>query len=178
MNAPEVVPVVTADVADARTREAERLYALRARQLWSFGRRLGLDREQADDAVHEAFTRLVGTGGSRWPGNPDAWLFRVVHNLAVDAHRRQRLATFHGDVIDMTQDDDEGPGSEEQIHRIAVWAEVDRLPTRQRAAIYLRYRADLDFAAIADVLGTSESGARADCFRGLTSLRERVIRHG
>jgi RNA polymerase sigma factor (sigma-70 family) len=74
--------------------------------------------------------------------------------------------------------DDDGPGSEERMQRIAVWAAVDRLPTRQRAAIYLRYRADLDFSTIAHILGISESGARGDCFRALVSLRERVVRHG
>ena len=154
------------------------MYGLRARQLWSFGRRLGLDAGQADDAVHEAFARLVGLPDPRWPLQPDAWLFRVVHNLAMDAHRREHLASFRGDVVDLTARDDDGPGSEERMQRIAVWSAVDTLPTRQRAAIYLRYRADLHFAAIAQILGISESGARGDCFRAIASLRERVARHG
>jgi RNA polymerase sigma factor (sigma-70 family) len=173
-----VAVTVTADGVDARAVEAERLYGLRARQLWSFGRRLGLDPGQADDAVHEAFARLVALPGPRWPVQPDAWLFRVVHNLAMDAHRRERLGSFRADVVDLMGPDDDGPGSEERMQRIAVWAAVDRLPTRQRAAIYLRYRADLDFSTIAHILGISESGARGDCFRALVSLRERVVRHG
>ena len=178
MNPPAVAATVTADGADARTVEAERLYGVRARQLWSFGRRLGLDPRQADDAVHEAFARLVGLPAPRWPRQPDAWLFRVVHNLAMDAHRREHLASIRADVVDLTARHDDGPGSEERMQRIAVWAAVDQLPTRQRAAIYLRYRADLDFGAIAHILGISESGARGDCFRGLASLRERMARHG
>ena len=33
---------------------------------------------------------------------------------------------------------------------------------RQRQAVYLRYRADLDYPSIATILGISESGARAN----------------
>jgi DNA-directed RNA polymerase specialized sigma24 family protein len=58
---------------------------------------------------------------------------------------------------------------------LALWQEVDRLPEKQRAAVYLRYRADLDFAGVAFVLGITESGARANVFRALARLRERMI---
>ena len=154
--------------------EAERLYEARATHLWSFGRRLGLSPGEADDAVHEAYTRLVGTIGRNWPMRPEAWLFTVVHNLAADIQRRARFTSMRADVVDLAVDD--GPGTHERLERLTVWAAVDRLPVRQRAAIYLRYRADLEFSVIADVLGISESGARGDCFRGLASLRKKVLR--
>ena len=139
-------------------------YQRRARQLWSYGRRLGLDPETAEETMQEAFARAAALP----PGSVnelDAWLFRVVHNLAVDAHRRasrldsiREIAPASGDV-----DADE---------RLSLWQEVDRLPERQRAVIYLRYRADLEFAAIATIMGITEGGARANGARALERLRD------
>lgn len=165
--------VVTAsDRAFARVgldRVAERCYRERATQLYGYARRLGLDSPAAEDAVQEAFTRLLREAMA--PGDPAAWLFRTIHNLAVDRHRaasrRLRTSTAtHTETVTVPDADADAA---------AVWAEVDRLAERQRAAIYLRYRADLDYAAIGRVLDITESGARADVFRALEHLRERMV---
>ena len=145
----------------------ELIYERRARQLWSFGRRLGLDGETAEDVMQEAFMRLIS---HRTPAvsNTDAWLFRVVHNLAVDHLRRtprtddaaMAAAARHPSTL---VDD-----------RIALWGLVDGLPQRQRAIIYLRYRVDLEFRVIANILGITEGGARSNCARALESLRSAI----
>jgi RNA polymerase sigma-70 factor (ECF subfamily) len=145
----------------------ELAYDRRATQLWSYARRLGVDGSTAEQLVQEAFARLlqVTKRGAR-PENIDAWLFRVVHNLAIDEHRRSRPSPVR---LIRTED--------ETDERLALWEEVDKLPEKQRAAIYLRYRADLDFAGVAFVLGITESGARANVFRALARLRERMTEH-
>lgn len=149
-----------------RELDVEALYGARAVQLWSFGRRLGLTSDAAEEAVQEAFSRLLGLAHHAWPASAAPWLFRVVHNLAMDQHRRgRRLPVEVGEpAVDLD-------GS---FDRLALWTEVERLPERQRAAVYLRYRADLDFETIAGILGITASGARANCFRGLAQLRERM----
>ncbi len=58
--------------------------------------------------------------------------------------------------------------------RIAVWGEVDRLPTRQRQVIYLRYRADLPFDDIGVVLGMTASAARSHATQATHTLRTRL----
>jgi RNA polymerase sigma factor (sigma-70 family) len=139
-------------------------YQRRARQLWSYGRRLGLDPETAEETMQEAFARAAAL----LPGSVDeldAWLFRVVHNLAVDAHRRARRLSAVREIVPPSGDADAD-------ERLALWQEVDRLPERQRAVLYLRYRADLEFAAIASILGITEGGARANCARALDRLRD------
>ena len=55
---------------------------------------------------------------------------------------------------------------------IAVWSAVERLPERQRLAIYLRYRADLPFEEIAAILGIQAVSARSHVSRALETLRE------
>lgn len=51
---------------------------------------------------------------------------------------------------------------------------LESLAPRARTVLVLRYYADLDDAAIADVMGISVSGVRATASRALASLRERL----
>ena len=139
-------------------------YERRARQLWSFGRRLGLDIDTAEDCMQEAFSRVMNQPADS-VANIDAWLFRVVHNLAVD-HLRRAAGTRE---VVARAFPEMGLPNEDQV---ALWALVDGLPDRQRAVVYLRYRADLDFATIAGILGITEGGARSNCARALDSLRD------
>ena len=59
--------------------------------------------------------------------------------------------------------------------RVAVWAEVDRLPLRQRQVIYLRYRSDLEHAEIGQVLGITASAARSHATQAIATLRGRLV---
>jgi DNA-directed RNA polymerase specialized sigma24 family protein len=88
----------------------------------------------------------------------------------MDQHRlRTRLASIIGGL---------GRGSEggsvDETDRIAVWSEVDRLPLRQRQVVYLRYRSDLRFDEIADVLGVTSSAARSHATQAMATLRTRL----
>jgi RNA polymerase sigma factor (sigma-70 family) len=140
------------------------LYDRRGRHLWEYARRLGLDRGQAEDASHEAFARLLSLPGRKRPTEPDAWLFRTVHNLAMDRHRHSSRAMVQVTMRSAT-------ALEDLSERTALWLLVDALPPRQRLAVYLRYRADLAFSEIALVLDITEAGARANVFRAMESLR-------
>ena len=57
--------------------------------------------------------------------------------------------------------------------RLAVWTAVDQLPPRQRAVIYLRYRADLSYDRIGSVMGITANGARNDASAATATLRRR-----
>jgi RNA polymerase sigma factor (sigma-70 family) len=56
----------------------------------------------------------------------------------------------------------------------AVLGEIGRLPERQRLALFLRYYADLDYAAIADVLGVRPGTVAATLNAAHTTLRRRL----
>jgi RNA polymerase sigma factor (sigma-70 family) len=53
----------------------------------------------------------------------------------------------------------------------AVWRAVDRLPERQRAAVYLRYRADMAFEQIGLAMGITPVAARSHVSTALARLR-------
>ena len=62
--------------------------------------------------------------------------------------------------------------------RIAVWSQVDRLPLRQRQVVYLRFRADLSFDEIAQVMGITASAARSHASQAMNTLRSALGRQG
>jgi RNA polymerase sigma-70 factor (ECF subfamily) len=140
--------------------------------LYGFARRLGLADEAAEDAAQEALLRLFRAlldGESIV--DERAWVFRTLYRLAIDQHRlRKRIAGLRDRLA--------GSPTVESPHdvdsRLTIWAFVDRLPERQRQTLYLRYRADMSFEAIAAVMGISPGGARGLAAKGLERLRRMV----
>ena len=152
-----LAPATVADVHDRRGRE-----------LFGLCRRLGLDEDEANDAVQEAFLRMWDQSSKGVAiVDPEAWAFRVTYRLAMDHHRFIRLARSVADRLS-TRDE---PVEVDAADRWAVWAAVDQLPTRQRAVLYLRYRADLSYERIAVVMGITAAGARNDASAATASLR-------
>ena len=154
------LPLAASAVADVHDR--------RGRELFGLCRRLGLDDDESNDAVQEAFLRMwAESKRGTIILDPDAWAFRVTYRLAMDHHRLGRGVRSLLDRMSAV-----GPRPEpDPTDRLAVWAEVDRLPPRQRAVIYLRYRADLPFERIAAVMGITANGARNDASAATAALR-------
>ena len=154
----------------------EDVHERRGRELFGLCRRLGLDDDEANDAVQETFLRM-------WRESrrgivildADGWAFRVAYRLAMDHHRIGRLARAVVDRITAaaTASDEVDPAD-----RLSVWAAVDRLPPRQRAVLYLRYRADLSYERIATVMGITANGARNNASVATASLRRRLTGEG
>jgi DNA-directed RNA polymerase specialized sigma24 family protein len=62
----------------------------------------------------------------------------------------------------------------DSTERVAVWLQVDRLPDRQRQVVYLRYRTDLSFDQIAEVMTITAGAARSHATLALRTLRTRL----
>ena len=146
------------------------VHARRGRELYGLCRRLGLDEDEANDAVQEAFLRMwAESARGTVIVDPEAWAFRVTYRLAMDHHRLGRMVRALTDRLSSVEErEDVDPAD-----RVAVWAAVDKLPPRQRAVIYLRYRADLSYARIATVMGITANGARNDASAATATLRKR-----
>src|SRR5262245_8239087 len=139
--------------------------------LYGFALRLGLSETEAQDAVQEALLRLWAQLRAGTPvDRPRNWTFRTIYRIAMDEHRTRRRAMSLLDRIRLVT----RPGSVSEPGRVVdVWPEVDRLTSRQRQVIYLRYQADLGFDEIGKVLGITASAARSHCTFGLAALRRR-----
>ena len=154
----------------------EDVHERRGRELFGLCRRLGLDEDEANDAVQETFLRM-------WHESlrgvvivdPDGWAFRVAYRLAMDHHRLSRLARS---VVDRIASTTSARDEVDPADSLSVWAAVDRLPPRQRAVLYLRYRADLSYDRIAAVMGITAPGARNDASAATAALRRQLVKEG
>ncbi len=138
--------------------------------LFGFARRLDVSDAHAADVVQEALLRLFDALSHREAiRDTRAWTFHVAYRLAMDDHRR---TTRNLKLVDRLRPNPAVlSDASDDIASREVWAEVDRLPERQRAVLYLRYRADLDFDAVGAVLSITASAARSHCTQALGRLR-------
>ena len=92
---------------------------------------------------------------------PQPWLYRTVHNLAVDHQRRANRITLMGDGKDedapVSDTADAQPMPDEQIARWEgiglVRLVLETLDARSRELIRLRFNEDLSYKEIADRTG-------------------------
>ncbi|MEN3746081.1 sigma-70 family RNA polymerase sigma factor [Sphingomonas sp. HF-S3] len=113
-------------------------------------------REEANDLVQDAFSRLLGSDAREGLRQPEAFLNRIVRNLLIDRSRRVSNRTAHVPIDEMnepaaraTQED----AIELTQMRERYRAAVDALPPRTRQ-VFLLHRADeLGYKEIATQLG-------------------------
>jgi RNA polymerase sigma factor (sigma-70 family) len=130
-------------------------------------------RQDADDCFQETLMSAIRAYPRLGPdANVRAWLFTIARRKAVDEHRArgrraipveevpERAAAAHAAQAN-------GLGIDPQL-----WALVRGLPPKQRAAVALRFVADLPHADVAAALGCSEEAARRSLHEGLNRLRK------
>jgi RNA polymerase sigma-70 factor (ECF subfamily) len=162
-------PAHQRDVIGRRGASLDELEALYRSRLDVFARVAASvtgDSERARDAVQEAFATAVRKRRSfRGDGPIEAWVWRIVLNAARSDVRRSTPAV----------DYDEAPaanGRPEEDAELRV--ALARLPERQRIAVFLRYYADLDYAAIGEALGIRTGTVAATLSAAHAALRSRL----
>lgn len=124
-------------------------------------------RADADDLFQETFMAAL-RAYPELRGNPRAWVMTIAHRKTIDHFRaRGRRAVPVEDVPEVAVHDRE-PADDD------LWARVRALPEKQRAAVTLRYAADLSHAEVGALLGCSEDAARRNAHEGLKKLRVEV----
>jgi RNA polymerase sigma-70 factor, ECF subfamily len=122
----------------------------------------------AEDVVQEAFAiAILRQRSYRGSGDPVGWVWRIVVNTAVSRRRRRRVeeVLVHRDV---------GGAETSGAHGddVRVRRYVARLPKRQKLALFLHYYADMDYDAIAGVLGISPGTVGKLLWDARTTLRK------
>ena len=122
----------------------------------------------ADDCFQETFiAALRAYPRLRHGSNLRAWLFTIARSKAVDHHRATRRAPLPvGEVPERAAPAPAEPPNGD------LWAAVGELPEKQRAAVVLRFVADLSHREIGAVLDCSDAAARRSVHEGLKRLRE------
>jgi RNA polymerase sigma-70 factor (ECF subfamily) len=148
----------------------ERVYAAHQPRVFRLAYGVLLDRDEAREAVQEAFLKLHEAAG-RWEPNAalGTWLYRVVLNHCLSLKRR--LLRFGRGASPA--------GARPSPELAAVLGEavgiVERslgaLPPRQRAVLTLRLDAELEPSAIAPLVGLTPNATRVALHRALERLR-------
>jgi RNA polymerase sigma factor (sigma-70 family) len=141
--------------------------------LHRFGREIGgvaylilRDRAAAEDVVVDTLLTALDRGDQlRDGGSLRPWILRIAANKALGVRRSSaRVVQLHvvPDRPARFADEDE---------RLTLLACVDRLAPRMRAAVVLRYYADLSVRDVAETLGTSENTVKTQLREALEQMR-------
>jgi len=144
--------------------------AQRRDALFGFAVVLSGDPVLADDLVQNvlgrAFERWAQVGSAT---HVHAYVRRMIVNEYLSWRRRLRYSVPSDAIADLLAESPDH--AVRHAERLAMIAELDRLPRRQRAAVVLRYYADLDDDEIASTLGCRASTVRSHIARALATLR-------
>jgi RNA polymerase sigma-70 factor, ECF subfamily len=154
----------------ARLEELEAVYRSRLPEFRRVAAAITGDGHAALDVVQEAFGLAIRRRETyRGTGDLAAWVWRIVVNQARDHVRtaaQRALAETAASALPARN------GS--QPDSAALAAEIRLLPERQRLTLFLRYYADLDYAAIGEVLGIRPGTVAATLNAAHTTLRRRL----
>ncbi|AWS47076.1 SigE family RNA polymerase sigma factor [Streptosporangium subroseum] len=130
----------------------------------------GASQHDAEDLVQGALEKVY----RHWPrirhDNPQAYARRVVVNAAISVARRRKVIQ---EITFARPPDTAVPPFDVDL-RDALFAELQRLPTRMRAVLVLRYWEDLSENETATLMGCSVGSVKSQASRGLARIRERM----
>ena len=150
----------------------------RLRHLRSLLRRQGRSREDADDLIQEAFLRLHVYCQDEKVQKQDALLTRIVLNLSVDLHRRERNDLYSDEaveslpLIDLKATPDEELAASQRLMKVE--AVLDKLASRTRE-IFLMHRVEgCGCSQIAARFGVSVSAVEKHIAKAVLALMDVV----
>lgn len=119
-----------------------------------YARTLLRDRAGADDLVQDCLERAISHWGQRRDDNPRAWLFTILHNLAMTRLRSSNTRPHHI-AIDDAQEGTfaRAPSQEDGLRYRELLTALARLPEEQKSVLLLATVEGLSYAETAAVLG-------------------------
>ncbi len=148
----------------------EVFYHQHERDIFSYLWRVCGDEQTANDLTQEVFLRAWRQFEKlRGYERPEAWLFRVATNLALNERRHQRVA---GPAAPLRgHERASGDPAAQLAERATLRSALERLPTQQRAAFILREMYGHSCAEVAGILGLSYAATKMTLSRARERLR-------
>jgi RNA polymerase sigma-70 factor (ECF subfamily) len=154
---------------ERRVETLEQLLAAHGREIQGVAYLILRDRALAEDVTIETLLTAFERGGSiRDDDALRGWLLRVATNKALSVRRAS------GRVVDLSYAPEaraRGDLAGEAADRVALLGAVATLPIQMRAAVVLRYYADLPVEGVAAALGKSPNTIKAQLQVALDRLR-------
>jgi RNA polymerase sigma-70 factor (ECF subfamily) len=150
----------------------EELVSRYQRPLYSFCIYMIKDETESNDMVQETFLRFYRNIAAFDPEKEvRSFLFKIANNLCIDFLRKKKPVYFGSipetdffeNTVDMIC-----KNQEEKI----LYNAVEKLPETQKKAVLLRYRAELKYSEIAEIMDKTESSVEALLIRARKKLRD------
>jgi RNA polymerase sigma-70 factor, ECF subfamily len=144
----------------------EALYRRTFPRVYAYVASMLRDQSAAEEVTAQAFERAFRKRSSYRArrGTPEAWLFGIARNAALDELRRLKRRAA---VIEVGGDDH----SDDVVLRETVRTALETLEGRERDLLALKYKAGLSNGEIARVLSLSESNVGTRLHRAMEKLR-------
>jgi RNA polymerase sigma-70 factor (ECF subfamily) len=149
-----------ADAPAAGPPSLETLFTSHESALLRYARRLVSNNETAQDIVQEAFMKLHADRET--VRQPQAWLYRTVHNMALNHLRDNRkIVRLHGDAAAQMELPDTQPLPDEQIQRLEAIGQtrlcLEAMDPRRRELLRLKFAEGLSYQQISERTSLSVS---------------------
>jgi RNA polymerase sigma factor (sigma-70 family) len=134
------------------------------------------DHDEADEIAQETFVKAYSALQSfRGDSKLHTWLYRIMLNVTIQKSRKNSLRQFVG--LDSVEELAE-PGMEaddkllkSETTRLIEEA-IDTLPPKQQRVFIMRFYDELPYEDIAEIVGTSVGGLKANYFHAVRKIGE------
>ena len=148
----------------------ERLYALHGDRMKSIAANLLGSTADAEDAVQESFLKAYrGAAAFRSGASVATWLYRILVNTCYDQIRRRSRRAEAPLPAKLAF---ASPGESDHPLRLAIQAELSRLPASERAAFLLCEVEGFSHREAAEILEIPEATSRTLLFRARRRLQQ------
>lgn len=135
------------------------------------------NREDAKDLTQDAFVRAYSSRNSfRGESSLYTWIHRIAVNLAINFKTRNRISS-HSSLEDsppIAGSDDPSSGLMTKELSGRIDKAVKNLPGRQRMVFVLRFYDEKPYSEIAEDLGITEGGAKANYHQAIRKLKNEL----
>jgi RNA polymerase sigma-70 factor (ECF subfamily) len=125
----------------------------------------------AEDIVQEASIKAIEAFANTPIANPQAWLFQVAHNTALDALRKRARQPRFGDDEKLAMVSDPNDELNQREAAAAGLHAFMRLPVAQRSSVILKDVLGYSLDDIGGITGSTLPAVKAALHRGRESLR-------
>jgi RNA polymerase sigma-70 factor (ECF subfamily) len=137
------------------------------------------DREEAKDAIQDAFIKLWEKAQSFDPNKAkfSTWFYRIVLNQCLDKKRKKRPISLPENFDIKDESINQEQQADETQTAATVKAQLDRLPDKQKTAIILCYFEGLSNKEAAEVLDLNIKALESLLSRGRKTLAQTLAPH-
>lgn len=149
------------------------------KQVYWVIRKIVQDHDETDDITQEVFIKVHSAlKDFREESNLFTWLYRIATNYAINHTRKVKVRnTVSVEMVAepmVSTDKRTDELMDDEVRRKTLEEAIETLPMQQRAVFNMRYYDELPYDEIAEILGKSTGGIKANYFHAVKKIGEYV----